>query len=68
MNTKRYQEIASRLQAIENCQKASNSVWEIEHEKAIVDIMDLAPSGSGIDSGTYFLLLSTLFFIALTII
>jgi len=52
MNTKRYQEIASRLKAIENCQKGLNSIWEMEHKKVIDDIMDLAPSGSGIDSGT----------------
>lgn len=51
---KNYQELAVRLQAIENCIKSNNQEWQEKHEVAIEDIMKTAPSGSGFDSGTQF--------------
>lgn len=57
METKIYQKIASLVEAIANCKKSANTEWEMRHGDFIDAIMrNLAPSGSGIDSGTKFLL------------
>ena len=46
-------EIASVLQAIDNCRKMGNNEWLVKHEETIHHIeRNLLPSGSGIDSGT----------------
>jgi hypothetical protein len=48
-----YQEIASRLLAIENCRRSKNGEWLERHENCIEQILKAtAPSGSGIDNGT----------------
>jgi hypothetical protein len=48
-----YQEMASLVQAIRNCQESGNEEWEVRHierlEKLTADHM---PSGAGIDAGT----------------
>jgi len=52
---KLYQVIASKLQAIRNCEESGNTEWHARHTddlKALVK--DHMPSGSGIDSGTTF--------------
>ncbi len=50
---KLYQQIASTLQAIENCRKSGNAEWEVKHESTIDSLVaDYMPSGSGIDNGT----------------
>ena len=53
MQTKKvYQEIASKLQAIENCEKNDNTVWFHRHHESLDEIEgEYLPSGSGIDSG-----------------
>jgi hypothetical protein len=52
VKVKTYQKIASLLQAIINCQKSSNQVWQDNHTEAIETIMQNSPSGSGFDNGT----------------
>lgn len=53
LKKKVYQEIASRLNAIENCEKRENWEWRDKHEEAIREIArNHLPSGSGIDTGT----------------
>jgi hypothetical protein len=48
-----YQKIASKLQAMLNCQESGNEEWEGKHADAIAGIVkEYAPSGSGFDSGT----------------
>jgi len=48
-----YQELISKIVAMENCEKTGNTEWYDNHSLAIHDIeMDNLPSGSGIDSGT----------------
>jgi len=50
-----YQAIASKIQAIRNCQKSGNSEWESRHGDSIAELIrDYLPSGSGFDSGTGF--------------
>lgn len=44
--------ISSTLQAIENCRKAGNTVWEQRHEETLREIIENLPSGAGIDCGT----------------
>ena len=51
---KNYQELAVRLQAIENCIKSNNEEWQDRHEEVIEAIMNTAPSGSGFNAGTQF--------------
>ena len=46
-----YRAIAGKLLAIENCVKSGNSEWRERHEEKLAEIMDTAPSGSGIDNG-----------------
>ena len=52
MKEKRYKILARVLQAYKNCIESGNTEWEDRHERTIHDIMQSAPSGSGIDSGT----------------
>ena len=47
-----YKALASALAALANCQKNGNDKWTNRWTDRIADIMDTAPSGSGIDSGT----------------
>ncbi len=47
-----YREIASILQAIDNCRKAGNTEWLEKHEDRLKELCDALPSGSGIDCGT----------------
>jgi hypothetical protein len=49
---KKYQKIASLLQAIINCQKSNNPEWKGKHTETIETIMQNSPSGSGFDNGT----------------
>jgi hypothetical protein len=50
---KLYQQIASTLQAIENCRKSGNTEWEGKHCDTLNSLVDdHMPSGSGIDNGT----------------
>lgn len=50
---KLYQQIASTLQAIENCRKSGNEEWQVKHEATINSLVDdYMPSGSGVDNGT----------------
>jgi hypothetical protein len=56
MKDKTYQAIACKLIAMENCRKSSNDVWLDKHADALDELMDNAPSGSGIDNGVKLLL------------
>jgi len=48
-----YREIASKLQAIRNCEQSGNKEWQVKHGDAIKRIVrNYLPSGSGFDSGT----------------
>lgn len=48
-----YQELASLVDAIANCQAKGNTEWAARHEaRAYYLIKNYGPSGSGIDSGT----------------
>jgi hypothetical protein len=50
---KHYQEISSKLNAMENCLKSGNTEWYDKHEQKIRDICkNELPSGSGFDNGT----------------
>jgi sulfite reductase beta subunit-like hemoprotein len=53
MQRKMYQELASLVDAIANCQERNNTEWAKRHEaRAYYLIKNYGPSGSGIDSGT----------------
>jgi hypothetical protein len=48
-----YREIASLLQAIENCRVTNNTSWLDKHEDRLSKLCkEYLPSGSGIDCGT----------------
>jgi hypothetical protein len=47
-----YQEIASRIQAYNNCIKSGNTEWEHKHLDVLTKLESHLPSGSGFDSGT----------------
>ena len=49
------QALALAVVALENCREHDNAEGEARWEQRIVDIMQAAPSGGGIDSGTQFL-------------
>ena len=51
---KRYQVIASAVQARINCQEKGNNEWFYKWEGIIMDETAKLPSGSGIDSGVKF--------------
>lgn len=51
--TKLYQQIASLLQAIENCKQSGNAEWQERHARRISFLVyNRMPSGSGFDNGT----------------
>ena len=50
--TKLYRELASCVQARLNCQKSNNQEWYCRHTETIDALVDMLPSGSGIDRGT----------------
>jgi hypothetical protein len=53
MKTPLYQQIASLLQAIKNCQETDNKEWQEKHVVALDQLIKLyLPSGSGFDLGT----------------
>lgn len=48
-----YQAIASKIQAMRNCDESGNIEWFHKHHDAILALVrDHLPSGSGFDSGT----------------
>jgi hypothetical protein len=48
-----YQEIASKLNSMENCRKSGNDAWLMQHKQDIIRIVENEmPSGSGFDKGT----------------
>ena len=49
---KRYQKLASTINACKNCIESNNQEWIEKHNATINEVMDSAPSGSGIDCGT----------------
>ena len=50
-----YKEIASRLNAMENCLKSGNQDWAYKHEATIRELCaNELPSGSGFNNGTGF--------------
>jgi len=60
MNAKRtYAALASAIQARQNCIASHNTEWEDRWGNLIASIMDDAPNGSGFDSGTELIDLST---------
>lgn len=49
---KLYQEIASTIAALKNCEKSGNREWFEKHKDTLYDIeKNILPHGSGIDSG-----------------
>ena len=47
-----YQELAHRVQAIQNCKESKNALWEEKHKERIESIVKhFLPHGSGFDSG-----------------
>ena len=52
MNKTIVAELAQKLVAYCACVKAGNIQWQYKHDHAIEQIMNDAPSGSGIDAGT----------------
>ena len=50
---KLYQQLATSLQAMRNCEKSGNAEWLVKHRDNIDQIVrDHMPSGSGVDAGT----------------
>lgn len=50
-----YQAIASKIEAMRNCERNGNGEWFAKHENAINDIVsEYMPSGSGFNAGTAF--------------
>ena len=47
-----YREIAAKLAAIRNCRESGNTEWEAKHGDALKELVDMLPSGCGIDCGT----------------
>jgi hypothetical protein len=52
MKRKLYQEIASRIVAIQNCIKTNNKEWELNHAEVLEKLIDELPHGSGINGKT----------------
>ena len=46
-----YAALASLIKAQDNCRKNGNSEWETRHGESIGQLVDMLPSGSGIDNG-----------------
>jgi len=49
MKRKLYQEIATLINARENCDKSGNKEWFDKHTERLMEIAENGPSGSGID-------------------
>lgn len=49
-----YRELSSTLNAMRRCAVNGNGEWESRHHKSIVTLVDMLPSGSGIDNGVTF--------------
>jgi hypothetical protein len=50
-----YEELASLIQAVDNCVKSNNIEWRDRHTERIEQIVkNHMPSGAGVDSGTTF--------------
>lgn len=48
-----YQALASKLQAVANCEESGNDEWRIRHSEAIESLVkNHLPSGGGFDAGT----------------
>jgi len=58
-NIKRVVAIATAVGCLKRCQDSNNSEWAEKHANAILELMESAPSGSGIDAGTRLLAEST---------
>lgn len=52
---KRYQKIVELAECITRCKEHNNVEWLPKWEARLAEIMDTAPSGSGIDNGTVLL-------------
>lgn len=50
--TKLYRAMAAKLSAIRNCKASGNAEWEHRHGEALSAMVELLPSGGGIDNGT----------------
>lgn len=51
-----YQKLASPVGALKRCQERNNEEWVDRHQDTIDELMQGAPSGSGVDSGTELLI------------
>jgi len=51
-----FRQIAQLIGCLDRCHKANNCEWLTKHGERLNEIMDSAPSGSGIDNGTVLLL------------
>lgn len=51
-NIPRYIALARAIGSMNRCNAANNTEWSDKHANAILELMDSAPSGSGIDCGT----------------
>ena len=49
-----YAAMAQKVTAIQNCRQSGNTEWEERHSQALKELIDLMPSGSGIDGGMQF--------------
>ena len=49
MAKKLYQEMASLIQARQNCINKGNTEWQGKHEKRLCELLDELPHGSGLD-------------------
>ena len=47
-----YKALSRSLQAYQSCQRCNNEEWIPKHKENLDRLVDLLPSGSGIDSGT----------------
>ena len=47
-----YREIAALITAIGNCKKSGNNEWFDKHNERLDALLELLPSGSGVDNGT----------------
>jgi hypothetical protein len=47
--------VASRMEAIKNCQSSGNTEWEEKHREVLEEELKNLPSGSGLNDGINFL-------------
>lgn len=47
-------QLSSKFQAFKNCVACNNVEWKDKHEDSINDMLELLPSGSGLDAGVKF--------------